>query len=182
MKRIDVWEDSIKPYGEHPIDAILEIAGSAKFVSAHLNYVEDKHLELISKSNMSVAYCPRASEYFGHKDHRWKEMLEFGINVALGTDSLLCIDTSDRISVLDEMRLLYQRDGGEPNTLFAMASVNGAIALGLNPTLVSLSEGENAGLLGFVGISSLKEVLDSKVSPTWITPQHKNIEKTSLNR
>jgi cytosine/adenosine deaminase-related metal-dependent hydrolase len=173
MKRMGVWEESIKPYGKHPIDAILEIAGNAEFVSAHLNYVDDNHLELVSESNMSVAYCPRASEYFGHKNHRWKEMLDCGINVALGTDSLLCLDTPDRISVLDEMKLLYRRDGGEPNTLFAMASVNGAIALGLDPQLVSLSEGENAGLLGFDGLNSLQEVLISEVPPKWITPQHK---------
>ena len=51
---------------------------------------------MLAASNITVAYCPRASHYFGHTNHRWKEMLDAGINVALGTDSLLCLDTPDQ--------------------------------------------------------------------------------------
>jgi cytosine/adenosine deaminase-related metal-dependent hydrolase len=168
MERLGVWDETIEMYGQHPIEAILEIAGVQHFLSAHLNYVEDHHLEMISKSNMSVAYCPRASSYFGHTAHRWKDMVEAGVNVALGTDSLLCLDTPERISVLDEMRLLYERDGGEANLLLKMATVNGAEALGVAPSLVTLIEGEIAGLLGFEGIDSLPALMSSNVAPEWV--------------
>ncbi len=168
MERIGVWDETIEVYGQHPIEAILEIAGEQHFVSAHLNYVEDTHLALIAKSNMSVAYCPRASAYFGHTNHRWKEMLDAGINVALGTDSLLCLDTENRISVLDEMRLLYHRDGGESKVLWKMATVNGAIALGVQPTLVTLEKGETVGLLAFKHCESMESILASSVLPEWV--------------
>jgi aminodeoxyfutalosine deaminase len=171
MEQLGVWDETIEAYSQHPIEAILEIADEQHFVSAHLNYVDDCHLEMISKSNMSVAFCPRASAYFGHTGHRWEEMLEAGINVALGTDSLLCLDTPNRISVLDEMRLLYERDGGEPDVLFKMATVNGAEALGVAPSLVTLTEGETAGLLSFEGIDSLQTLMSSETAPVWVVPQ-----------
>ncbi len=167
MERMGVWDETIETYGQHPIEAILEIAGEQQFVSAHLNYVEDVHLAQIAQSNMSVAYCPRASSYFGHVGHRWKDMIDAGINVALGTDSLLCLDTPSRISVLDDMRLLYKRDGGDASVLFEMATVNGALALGIEPSLVTLTKGETAGLLGYEGINSMDALFESDKAPEW---------------
>jgi cytosine/adenosine deaminase-related metal-dependent hydrolase len=64
-------------------------------------------------------------------------MLVAGITVALGTDSIINLPPpgtdadSWRISVLDEMRRLWKRDRTDPRTLLAMATTNGAAALGL---------------------------------------------------
>jgi cytosine/adenosine deaminase-related metal-dependent hydrolase len=170
IRKLGAWDDKIKPLGKHPIDAILEIAGDSNFVSAHLNYIDDRHLEMIASSNMSVVYCPRASEYFGHKNHRYLEMLAYGINVAVGTDSLICIDTTDHLSVLDEIRLMYSRDEVEPSLLFKMATVNGATALGLESTLVTLNKGKNAGLLKFEGLdnNTLSDLMESNLAPSWV--------------
>ena len=168
LSTLDSWDEQTHPWGQHPIDGLLEIANGAPFVAAHLNYIEDRHLDLIATSNMSVAYCPRASTYFGHADHRWREMDAAGVNVALGTDSLLCLDTPDRISVLDEMRLLYQRDNADSKVLFAMATVNGANALGVDPTLVTLDLGKTAGLLAFEGCDTLDAMLSTSILPEWI--------------
>ena len=122
------------------------------FIAAHLNYVEDRQLELLADWRTTVAYCPRASAYFGHPQpgrspHRYRQMLEAGVNVALGTDSLICLDTPNRISVLDEMRFLYRRDGTDPMTLLRMATTAGAVALGADPSLVTLAPGPTAGVL-----------------------------------
>ena len=168
--KLGVWDETIEPWGQHPIDAVLGIGGASEFISAHLNYIEDRHLPMLASSNMTVAYCPRASHYFGHQNHRWKEMVEAGVNVALGTDSLLCIDAPDRLSVLDEIRFLYQRDGYDPEALFSMATINGSIGLGMDPTLVTLEKGEVAGLLKFEGLlhHSLAGLFESEVLPIWL--------------
>jgi cytosine/adenosine deaminase-related metal-dependent hydrolase len=63
-------------------------------------------------------------------------MLTAGLPVALGTDSALVIGDSPTISVLDEMRFLWRRDGTDPMHLVAMATVHGARALGIDPALV----------------------------------------------
>ncbi len=169
-KNVGSWDDSVEAWNEHPIDAVLDVAGCQPFVAAHLNYVENHHMDKLSTSNITVAYCPRASQYFGHSNHRWQEMIERGINVALGTDSLLCLDTPDRISVIDEMRLLHARDQADPELLLKIGTVNGAIGLGFDPNLVTLTVGETAGLLAFdtAGNDPLNEIFNSSSMPTWL--------------
>ena len=100
-------------------------------------------------SSTSIAYCPRASAYFRHVDHAYSRMIREGINVTLGTDSILCLDeiADERLSILDEMSLLYRRDRTDPGTLIALATINGARALGFDPSLVTLEPGPTLGLL-----------------------------------
>lgn len=146
--RLGKWDDSIRAdLGRHPIDHLSEVLGSTPWIAVHLNYVEDRHLPLLSQWPITVAYCPRASRYFGHRDHRYREMLAAGVNVALGTDSIVCLDTPGRISILDEMALLHQRDGISVDDLLRMATVNGADALGFDRELVTLQPGPVAGLI-----------------------------------
>ena len=66
------------------------------------------------------------------------------------------------------MRLLYTRDGGDPNMLMKMATVHGASALGLDPSLVTLTPGKTAGLLSFEGIETLDSLLAREIAPRWV--------------
>jgi len=168
--RAGSWDDTVESWNEHPIDAVLRVAGEKQFIAAHLNYIEDHHLPMLAASNMTVAYCPRASHYFGHINHRWKEMLEVGINVALGTDSLLCLDTPDRISVIDEMRYLHKESEVDPIQLLTMGTINGAIGLGFDPNLVTLDAGDTAGLLAFdsLGNDPLFDIFNATTMPNWL--------------
>jgi cytosine/adenosine deaminase-related metal-dependent hydrolase len=147
LKRIGVWDDSVAGNGLHAVDHVVNLLRGMPFIAAHLNYIDDRHIDALTCSQVSVAYCPRASAYFGHCDHRYRDMLAAGVNVALGTDSMLCLDTPDRISTLDEMRLLHRRDGTDAIDLLRMATINGARALDVRESLVTLAPGESAGLL-----------------------------------
>jgi len=169
-KRLGTWDETIECWNSHPIDAMIQLAGRVPLLAAHVHYIEDRHLELLANSNITVVYCPRASAYFGHVGHRWKDMLEAGVNVALGTDSLLCLDSPDRMSVLDEMRYLYLNQNADPQSLFAMATVNGAIGLGIDPALVTLSTGPTSGLIAFDvdGDQPLLDILESTEMPSWV--------------
>jgi 5-methylthioadenosine/S-adenosylhomocysteine deaminase len=104
-------------------------------------------------------------------------MMDHGVNVALGTDSILCLDTPDRLSVLDDMRFLYQRDGTDPRQLLAMGTVAGARALGVDPALVALAPGPSAGVIAVdVGgarepagsDAALRDVMRSREAPQWV--------------
>lgn len=97
-----------------------------KIVAAHCNYVSDQDIRLLKMMDCSVAYCPRASRYFEHEGHRYRDMLEAGVNVCLGTDSIV---SHGSLSILDEMRHLHKRDGTEPMLLLKMATMNGYRAL-----------------------------------------------------
>jgi phosphoenolpyruvate synthase/pyruvate phosphate dikinase len=44
-----VWHDSITGYGCHPVDALADIFSQTPFVAAHLNYVEDRHIDMLAQ-------------------------------------------------------------------------------------------------------------------------------------
>ncbi len=146
-KTIGVWDGEIGHDRIHPVDAICDVA-TRPFLAAHCHYIEDRHVERLHDCGVSVVYCPRASAFFGHKQHPWERLLEHGVNVALGTDSILCLDTSDRLTVLDDMRYLIQK-GASTKTVLRMGTINGAIALGLDPSHYQLTKGKIAGLIQF---------------------------------
>jgi aminodeoxyfutalosine deaminase len=201
LKRLGVWDERVQPTMKHPIDHLHEVLSQSPFVAAHLNYIEPSHLDLLAEWPITVAYCPRASAYFGHPrpaasvglsavevmkaarqegrkggsdsghsipsclpasmpsttdsrrpiadshEHPYREMLVRGVNVAIGTDSIICLDTPDRISVIDEMKLLLLRDGTDARTLLRMATINGAIALGIDPREVTFASGSTPGII-----------------------------------
>ena len=108
-----------------------------RWLAAHVNYADDADIALLAETRTSVAYCPIASEYFGHRGHRYRDMLAEGVNVCLGTDSSVCQPPGEPqpLGVLPQMRRLYRRDGVAPETLLEMATINGWRALGQAPDL-----------------------------------------------
>lgn len=108
---------------------------------AHCNYVSDDDIALLAETGASVAYCPIASEYFGHGGHRYRDMIEAGVNVCLGTDSIVCQPPEERqpLGILPQMRRLYRRDQTDPALLLRMATRHGRRALGVDETLLRLS-------------------------------------------
>jgi cytosine/adenosine deaminase-related metal-dependent hydrolase len=83
----------------------------------------------------------------------------------------LCLDTPDRLSVLDDMRLLFQRDGVDARLLLSMATTHGASALDLEHDLVRFGPGL-AGVLacraeGNTIDTLLADVLGRDDAPQW---------------
>jgi cytosine/adenosine deaminase-related metal-dependent hydrolase len=162
--------------GAHPIDRLSGVLHARPWVAAHVIQAEPGHIDVLAASGTSVVYCPRAAEYFRHdrdRPHRYRDMLARGVNVALGTDGLPCLDTPDRISVLDEMRRLHRRDGADPVLLLRMATTAGAAALGLDPALFTLRPGPIAGLIGVPfdpasPVDPLEQALRRDDPPAWL--------------
>jgi cytosine/adenosine deaminase-related metal-dependent hydrolase len=105
----------------------------------HCNYVDANSVAAIQKSRCSVVYCPRSHAYFGHEAHPVRQLLDAGVNVALGTDSLA---SSDSLSLLDEMRFLFRtRKDLRCGEVFQMATLNGAASLHFGGVLGRLRRG-----------------------------------------
>jgi cytosine/adenosine deaminase-related metal-dependent hydrolase len=108
-------------------------------VLVHCNYLEEPAIARILASRASVVYCPRSHVYFGHDTHPVRQLLDAGVNVALGTDSLA---SNESLSVLDEMRLLHDRRGDlKAEEVFRMATLNGAAALHFGGVIGRLRRG-----------------------------------------
>ncbi len=172
LRELNVWDDTIRPDGRHPVDWLGDHVDLGDFALAHVNYAEETHIARLASSGAVVVYCPRASAYFGHHDHPWAAMLDVGVTVALGTDSILCLDTPDRMSTADEMRALVRRDGLDPVVALRMATVNGATALGLERDLFTFAPGPIAGIIGWpatAGAASWSGAMQSDAAPVWLT-------------
>jgi cytosine/adenosine deaminase-related metal-dependent hydrolase len=167
------YEDGVVPIPRaHPIDAVLPMMPRAGGVVVHLNYIEDRHIEALADANVTVVYCPRASRYFGHPQprdgeaspaHPWRALLRAGVPVALGTDGRPCLPgpglRGQRLSTLDDALELIDRDDARIEEWLAMATVNGARALGIAPEQVTFSPGHKCGLLGLGLAESAKQAL-----------------------
>lgn len=133
--------------GTSPVQAFAKALRRSRWVLAHCNYVDDADLELLARCpGVTVAYCPIASEYFGHHGHRYRDMLARGVPVALGTDSILCQPQGEPtpLGILPACRRLRARDRTDGDTLLAMATVHGARALGLEAGAATLRPGAPA--------------------------------------
>jgi cytosine/adenosine deaminase-related metal-dependent hydrolase len=162
--------------GKTPVQHLAPALEMTRYLCAHVNDASDEDIAILARTESTVAYCPRASDYFKAHDyfgpHRYRDMLEAGINVCLGTDSIINLPPgTDRLSTLDEMRFLYRRDKTLPLTLLQMATINGAKALGLDEQTYSFTPG--APIAGVVavpfspvaGLSPLAAALSSDTPP-----------------
>jgi cytosine/adenosine deaminase-related metal-dependent hydrolase len=108
-------------------------------ILVHCNYLDEDSMARILGSSCSVVYCPRSHAYFGHEQHPVRRLLDMGINVALGTDSLA---SNDSLSVLEEMRFLFRnRKDLKCDEIIRMATMNGAVALDFGGVLGRLRRG-----------------------------------------
>jgi len=131
LQRLGKWDGSIKPTGLGPVEYLAPVLRASRWVAAHCNDVSDRDIELLADAKVAVAYCPLASEYFEHAGHRYRDMLEAGVNVCIGTDSLICQPPHEAqaLGIMPQLRRLYRRDRTDPGVLLAMATWRGEAAL-----------------------------------------------------
>ncbi|MFG0256974.1 MAG: amidohydrolase family protein [Phycisphaerales bacterium JB043] len=159
LREIGIWDENVAGEfgsGATPVEHLRGIIESRPMFLVHLNDVSDSDLDILEGADCTVAYCPRSSSYFGNDaafgPHRYREMLDRGINVVLGTDSIVNLPPQDdgtapTLSVLPEMRLLHDRDACPPGLLMEMATTRSARALGLDDRAFTLRPGPVAGLV-----------------------------------
>jgi cytosine/adenosine deaminase-related metal-dependent hydrolase len=143
LRDLQLDDDSAHAFGMTPIEhlAQLEVLGPGTLL-AHGNYLSPSDIQCLSRAGTSVAYCPRTHHAFGHDRHPVRELIEAGVNVCLGTDSLASNPT---LSVLEEMRFIHQhRPEVGAGQVFKMATGNGAAALGWLDETGTIEAGKRA--------------------------------------
>ncbi|MEO6435716.1 MAG: amidohydrolase family protein, partial [Tepidisphaeraceae bacterium] len=157
------WQDGVETFRGSPV-RFAHAIGLLDYEStllAHVNYCDDEELEILARGQASVVYCPRTHRYFGHPPHRWREMLDRGINVVVGTDS--CASSPD-LNLVDDLRLMHEIGPDFPvDQLWRMATLRAATALGWETEIGSLEPGKSADFVAFEVDSDqpLTEILES---------------------
>ena len=153
---LDDTRDDDKRRGRHVLLHFAELGlldNNCTF--AHMNMIRDDEVEPIVTSGMSVAWCPTASMFYGRGGTikgRHLELYQRGVNVSLGSDAPnwsgpLDVGEQGFIALLTSREKTGQGDALEAEDVLAMATINGARALGWEDRLGSLEVGKRADLV-----------------------------------
>ena len=121
-------------------------------LAIHANCLARGDATLLAKTRTSVVHCPRSHDYFKHPPFDRARLVNAGVNVCLGTDSLATMRKTGKhkpeLDMFAEMRALAAHDKTvSPAEILAMATVNGARALGLAGQVGELSRNAFADLI-----------------------------------
>ncbi len=145
----------VEPRAQSPVQLLrgLQVL-EARPLLIHCVRVNAMDLHAIADSRSSVAHCPASNAKLGHGIAPLREMLDAGIAIGLGSDS---VASNNRMDLLDEARLavLQQRsrtarhDAVTAAQALDLATRGGARALGLDADVGTLEPGKAADLAAF---------------------------------
>ncbi len=149
----DETDYCLKAYGRRPLELMVDWDFTGSDVSyAHGIFFNDRELEILARTNTSIAHCPSSNMRLGSGIARVREMVDMGINVALAVDGSASNDTSDFLGEMRQALLLqrirYGADGLKSNEVFRIATENGARLLNF-PCLGRIETGRAADLALF---------------------------------
>jgi cytosine/adenosine deaminase-related metal-dependent hydrolase len=108
-------------------------------LAVHLLHCSEEDMQLLRERNTSICFCPRSNFLLHGKLPDIPGFLLLGFRPCLGTDSLA---SSPSLSILDEMAFVFHHyDGISPADIFAMGTVYGAAALGIENRFGRLAPG-----------------------------------------
>ena len=118
---------------------------------AHCVHLDEHELETLKRTRTNVAHCPSSNLKLGSGIAPIKRMLDEEISVSLGADGAAC---NNRLDMFTEMRTaaLLQKALHGPEVLPAshvlrMATIDGAVAMGLGQETGSLEVGKRADVI-----------------------------------
>ena len=196
----DEIEQSLRLHGLRPLRRMqrLGVLG-AGLIAAHGIHLGGDEIELLAEQGVSIAHCPTSNMKLASGMAPIASALNQGVNVGLGTDGAA---SNNRLDMFQEMRhaaLLGKVAAMDAAALPAhqvlrMATLNGAIALGLGDRIGSLLPGKLADLcavwLGdwimqpcFDPISHLIYVAGrEQVSHVWVGGEERLIDATLIRQ
>jgi len=132
-------------------------------LAVHLVFAEKNDIRLLADRNINACLCPRSNYMLHRQLPDVPMMVKSGLKLCLGTDSLA---SNDSLSIFDEMKFLSRSFSNiSPADIISMATVNGALALGLKKSQGRLTPGRMAKMIFLpVKASSPDQVLESVVS------------------
>jgi len=148
--RFKSWGMKIPPHipsGKSPIESIGNyLQNNDKVLLIHNTFINEKEVDF-AKENFKETYyglCPNANLYIENKLPPVDLLKEMDVNICIGTDSLA---SNNRLSIIDELRVLKSNFDISNDDLIRWATINGAKALGFDLLLGSIEVGKKPGLV-----------------------------------
>lgn len=146
-------EDSIKKYGRDAAEVCNDCGiFDVPVVAAHCVHLSGYDFDILKSKNVNVAHNPTSNLKLGSGIANVPEMLDKGINVALGTDGTA---SNNNLNMFEEMHLaaiLHKGTNMNPQLVSAeeallMATANGAKAIGFGAETGVLAKGMKADII-----------------------------------
>ncbi|MEK7401329.1 MAG: amidohydrolase family protein [Gemmatimonadota bacterium] len=120
----------------------------------HCVRVDANDIERIAKTGCGLAHCPVSNAKLGHGVAPLLAMLDAGLAVGLGSDSMASNNQMDllaesRAAILAQRAASGRHDVLNAGAALALATIGGARALGLEDDIGSLEPGKSADLAAF---------------------------------
>ena len=149
------WEvqESLARWGGRPIEVFHQrgILGS-RTVVAHCVWLDAREIELLARTGTAVAHCPCSNMKLASGPAPIGPLRAAGVTVGLGSDGEKENNTLDQLEEMKFASLLQKVSTldptvGDPWDVLAMATIDGARALGLDEVTGSLAPGKRADLV-----------------------------------
>ncbi len=105
----------------------------------HVVQISEEEIQMLQRSGAGVCLCPRSNLFIGHGLPPVKRLLAAGVPCAIGTDSLA---SNADLNLFEEMAVLMDRCGIDPDAVLTMATLHGARNLGMASHHGSLEKGK----------------------------------------
>lgn len=139
--------------GRTPIQVLSDVGLlHSRTVLAHAVHLTDDDISLIAAAGAHVCHNPASNAKLGSGLCRVRDLLDAGVNVALGTDGAASANDIDLWNAIRLAGLLPGVVHGDPTELSAkdlvrMATINGAKALGVDAQVGSIEVGKRADII-----------------------------------
>lgn len=122
-----------------------------RMIAVHMTELSDAEIELVALQGVHVVHCPNSNAKLASGQCRVTDLIEAGVNVALGTDSAASNNNLDMLAEMRAAALGSKQQSGNAEALPAwqaleMATLNGARALNQQHKIGSLVVGKAADI------------------------------------
>jgi len=155
-------ETSLWPLGARSPVQYLDNLGilDSSTLAVHLLTVNDRDLDILAGTGTQICLCPRSNLNLHGRLPDIGRMLKKKLAPALGSDSLASCDS---LSIFDEMAFVRRNYPQiDPAQILSMATLNGAMALGLGHLAGTLDKGKKSGFIYVdLNVGNQSELIES---------------------
>ncbi len=149
----DEVEQAMATNGERPL-ARLDRLGLVHpgLQAVHATQLDDAEIALLAERRAHVVHCPESNLKLASGFCPVAKLIDAGVNVALGTDGAASNNDLDMLAEMRTAALLAKGVSGDAAAVtaeqaLAMATIQGALALGLDDRIGSLTPGKSADFI-----------------------------------
>lgn len=149
----DEIQQSLKQYKMRPIERLQKLGLlTPRLIAVHMTHLTQDEISLSAEAGVSVVHCPESNMKLASGFCPTQNLIEAGMNVAIGTDSAASNNDLDMFAELRTAALLIKgvsqnAAAGQAADILKMATLNGARTLGLDDHIGSIEKNKFADLI-----------------------------------